>query len=249
MSRIPPVTVDRVIKKFPGETLWGAPRWALKGVSFEVHHGETFGLIGQNGAGKSTLLRILSGLLRPSRGRAAIGGRSPRRPSARARLGYLPETPLYYPDLTVDELLRFQAHLYRVPAPQISGRINDAVGALGLERHRSTRAAHCSKGTLQRLAIAALLVPEPDIYILDEPFSGLDPSVRHRLNALIEMLQREGCTILLCAHELPEIARHCTRVGMLHAGKLAGIVDKEQHGGSADVLESIYLQAVGRGNL
>jgi len=249
MSSRAAISVKAVARKYPGETLWAAPRWALHDVTFEVQPGETFGLIGQNGAGKSTLQRILCGLLQPTRGRAAVGGINPRLARSRMRLGYLPETPLYYPDLTVEELLRHQARLYRVPADRMTSRVHDAVAALGLEKHRRTRAGHCSKGTLQRLAIAAVLVPEPDIYILDEPFSGLDPSVRYRLNALLEMLQLAGCTILLCAHELPEIARHCHRVGILHAGSMADIVNTREFHGSPEVLESLYLEIVGKQTL
>lgn len=246
MTSAPAISVRNLGRKYAGRNLWSAPHWALREVTLDIAQGETFGLIGQNGAGKSTLQRILCGLIEPSRGSAFVGGLDPRLARARRRLGYLPESPLYYPDLTVEELLRHQARLFRVPREFEDARVNDAVSALGLERRRRTRAAHCSKGTLQRLAIAAVLVPEPDIYIMDEPFSGLDPSVRHRLNALLEMLGAAGCTILLCAHELPEIARHCRRVGVLHAGRLAAIVDEKQYRGSADILESIYLDIAGK---
>lgn len=234
MSAKDAVRVESLCMHYPGA------RWALRDAAFTVAPGETFGIIGQNGAGKTTLLKILGGLLSPTSGRARIDGLDPRKPRARARLGFLPESPRMYPDLTVIETLRLQAALYPKTAHDTALRILASAELLGLGPHMKTRVSQCSKGTVQRLAIAALLVPEPQIYILDEPFSGLDPSVRRRFNKIISNLQSEGRTIILCAHELHEVARHCSRAAVLHGGRVAAVAERGAFK-NAEALERIYL--------
>lgn len=236
MSAETAVQVESLSMRYPG----ARQRMALMDANFSVSPGETFGIIGQNGAGKTTLLKILSGLLSPTSGRVRIAGLDPRTPRARARLGFLPETPRVYPDLTVLETMSIQAVLYPGTVRGATLRIRVITELLGLKPHIHTRVDHCSKGTVQRLAIAALLVPDPQILILDEPFSGLDPSVRHRFNKIIANLQSEGRTIILCAHELPEVARHCGRVAVLHGGRIGAVAARGDFK-NADALERLYL--------
>ena len=115
---------------------------------------------------------------------------------------------------------------------------------LKISHLRKNKAYTLSGGERRRLEITRSLVTNPMFILLDEPFSGLDPSVRHRLNSLLEMLRNSGCTILLCAHELPEIVRHCSSVGVLHSGRLVDVISKAQYQDSSDKLEQIYLDTL-----
>ena len=232
-------------RKFPAGGLFAGNRWVLRDVNLDIRGSETFGLIGQNGAGKSTLLKILSGLLRPTTGRARIAGGDPRNTLTRRALGFLPEIPHLYGDLSVRETLILQAALYGLrgdQARQAAARVTDD---FGLHHHIDARVSVCSKGTIQRLTLAAVLLPDPDVLVLDEPFSGLDPSVRHRLNTTLHSLHERGRTVLLCAHELAEIARHCDRVGILHRGRIQDVLHRDEYGGSAERLEEFYLEFTG----
>lgn len=195
-------------------------RRALAGLSFRLDRGEVLGLLGPNGAGKSTTLRMLAGTLAPSRGRIAIDGidlvQEPM--AARARIGYLPENPPLYRELTVDEYLGFCAALHQIPAPGQAGAIQATKGACGLGDMGRRLIGNLSKGYQQRVGIAQAILHDPPLVILDEPTTGLDPNQIRDIRALIRRLG-EGRAVILSTHILAEVQATCDRVMILHQGR------------------------------
>jgi ABC-2 type transport system ATP-binding protein len=197
-------------------------RVALDGLHLELRRGEVLGLLGPNGAGKSTTLRILSGVLAPSRGRVRIGGidleREPKR--AKALLGFLPEQPPLYPELTVNEYLGFCARLRGLAGAAVQGAVMRARKRCGLEASGGRRIGNLSKGYQQRVGIAQAILHDPPLVILDEPTSGLDPNQIRDIRALIAELGRER-GVILSSHILPEVHSLCSRVAILNQGRKA----------------------------
>lgn len=195
-------------------------RCAVAGLSLCLARGEVLGLLGPNGAGKSTSLRMLSGILSPSAGRVMLGGadlwRRPR--EAKAQLGYLPERLPLYPELRVDEYLRYCARLHRVPRRRVRAAVDEAKQRCGLHETGRRLIANLSRGYRQRLGIAQAIVHRPRIVILDEPTLGLDPNQVREVRALIRDLTSER-SLILSSHILPEVQSVCTRVQILHQGR------------------------------
>ncbi len=195
-------------------------RCAVAGLNLRLARGEVLGLLGPNGAGKSTSLRMLSGILSPSAGRVMLGGadlwRRPRQ--AKAQLGYLPEHLPLYPELRVDEYLRYCARLHRVPRRRVRAAVDEAKQRCGLRETGRRLIANLSRGYRQRLGIAQAIVHRPRIVILDEPTLGLDPNQVREVRALIRDLATER-GLILSSHILPEVQSVCTRVHILHQGR------------------------------
>ncbi len=194
---------------------------AVDHLSFEVEAGETFALIGPNGAGKTTTLRILLGLSRPDSGRIAIGatGLPPHAPAARRDLGYVPQRVEFAHGRTVAEVLGFFADLRELPRDAV-GR---ALKRVQLETLADRRASELSGGYTQRLSLAQALLGDPALLVLDEPTASLDPEATWEFRTLVEQLQREGKTILLCSHLLTEVERVADRVLILVEGRRAAL--------------------------
>ena len=194
---------------------------ALKGVSFQVERGEVLGLLGPNGAGKTTTMQLLAGALTPSDGKVRIGGKSmlehPR--ACKAQLGYLPETPPLYPELTVDEYLRYCARLRRVTPGATSEAVEIAKNRCGLATSGKSLIANLSKGYKQRVGIAQAIIHSPALVILDEPTVGLDPNQIREIRALVTEL-RGTQSIILSTHILPEAEALCDRIQIINRGKL-----------------------------
>ncbi len=195
----------------------------LQGIDLEVHEGEILGLLGLNGAGKSTIMAILAGCKAPNGGKITIAGFDlldhPRQ--SKRLLGYLPERPPLYNDLTVDEYLRFSGRLRGLRHKHLQAVVDDIKLRIGLERAGNALIGTLSKGYRQRVGIAQALIHDPPVLILDEPTSGLDSLQARELRILIRNL-REKHAILLATHLLDEAAAVCDRVQILHHGRTMG---------------------------
>jgi ABC-2 type transport system ATP-binding protein len=214
------VRTDHLTKDFPAGFWRSRPHRALDDVSIEVPEGGVFGLLGPNGAGKSTTLKLLVGLLRPTAGHAEVFGRAPRDAASRARLGFLPENPSFYDELTAEELLTYFGGLCGHRGRDRADRAARALDLVGLGDDRRRRLRTYSKGMVQRVGIAQALVNDPALVILDEPMSGLDPAGRHDVRQIVLRLRDEGRTVIFSSHILPDAELLCTRVGILARGRV-----------------------------
>ena len=196
---------------------------ALDGLSLELGAGEVFGFIGPNGAGKTTTLRILATLLEPSAGRARIDGLDVvvERDRVRRLIGYMPDFFGLYDDLTVREILDFFAAAYRIPRARRRQLVDEVLALTDLTWKADAQVDGLSRGMTQRLGLAKTLIHDPAVLLLDEPASGLDPRARVEMRELLRELRRMGKTILVSSHILPELADVCTKVGVLHRGRMA----------------------------
>jgi ABC-2 type transport system ATP-binding protein len=211
------IHLDGLVKRYkPG--LLKSPVRALNGLSLSVRRGEVHALIGPNGAGKTTAFRILLGFLRADAGGGAVLGHPLGSMAARERIGYLPETPTYYPFLTVRELLRLGARLSRVPDP--APAVEETLERFDLIALRDRPLRKLSKGQLQRVGLAQAGLHRPDLLILDEPMSGLDPYRRAEVKDWIRALRREGRTVLLSSHVLGDVEALADRVSLILSGRL-----------------------------
>lgn len=203
----------------------------IEGVSFSVGRGEVYALLGHNGAGKTTTIGCLLDLVRPDRGEITLLGRDHRDRRARARVGYLPERPYFFDYLTGRELLEFYSDLLDVPRHQRRDRIDGALRRVGMLPDAGRRLGKFSKGMLQRVGLAQALLGDPELLILDEPMSGLDPMGRREVRTLLQDLKAQGCTIVLSSHIVPDVEQLADAVGILREGRL---VLNERLGALAD---------------
>ncbi|MEA4929225.1 MAG: ABC transporter ATP-binding protein [Candidatus Limiplasma sp.] len=194
---------------------------ALRNVSLKAPRGKILGLLGQNGAGKTTLLNIVTGYLAPTAGRVLIDGNDPLLSPelAKRELGYLPEQPPLYDEMTVEEYLRFAAALKRVQGPAVAAHVGEIIRKTGLTEMRDRLLGHLSKGYRQRVGLAQALCGDPDALVLDEPTAGLDPKQITEIRALIRKLS-EGRTIVFSSHNLSEVRQLCDHVVILHRGEV-----------------------------
>jgi ABC-2 type transport system ATP-binding protein len=196
------------------------PYRALDHLTLEVQPGEVFGFLGPNGAGKTTTLKLLMGLVFPTSGGAEILGRPIGDPSAKRRIGYLPEHPYFYDYLTAEELLGYFAALFGYAAAERGARVARLLDEVGIGAERRLQLRKFSKGMLQRVGIAQALLNDPELVIFDEPMSGLDPLGRREVRALILRLRDRGCTVFFSSHVLSDAEALCSRVAILAAGRL-----------------------------
>jgi ABC-2 type transport system ATP-binding protein len=196
---------------------------AVKDVSLEVHRGEIFGFLGPNGAGKTTTLKMLMGLIFPTAGRAEVLGLPVPSLSAKRRLGYLPESPYFYDYLTPEEFLDFIGALCALPSAERRARADRLIERVGLGHARGRPLRKFSKGMLQRIGIAQALMADPELVILDEPMTGLDPLGRKEVRDLILELRKEGKTVFFSTHILPDVEMTCDRVAIVIGGRLRNV--------------------------
>jgi ABC-2 type transport system ATP-binding protein len=194
-------------------------RTAVEGLTFEVHPGEVFGLLGPNGAGKTTTVRMLTGLLRPSGGRAVVCGEtlplSDEGSALRRKVGLLTEQPGLYDRLTARENLRFYARLNELDETKALKDAQRYLDDFGLKGREDEAVGSYSKGMRQKLAIVRTLVHAPQVIFLDEPTSGLDPESARTVRDAVAELASEGRTLVLCSHNLAEVERLCSRVAVI----------------------------------
>ncbi len=217
----------------------------LRGVDLGLFPGELLLLLGPNGAGKTTLAKVLSLLSRPNKGDLFLDGKKvgeAERLKLRRALGYLSHQSLLYAHLTAAENLRFFAGLYGVAGP---ARIAELLGKLGLARASNQLVGTFSRGMQQRLALARVLLTEPSIIILDEPYAGLDPEGSRTFTALLEELKAAHRAVLLVSHEIEDCLRAVDRVAVLHGGRMA--LNEPATGFSAESLKQRYFDVTAGG--
>ena len=195
---------------------------ALSGMDLTVNKGDLFGFIGSNGAGKTTTLRILATFLAPSAGTAQILGHDVVRDADAVRhvIGYMPDFFGVYKDMEVTEYLDFFGACYKIPTAQREKTVNDVLELVGLSEKKGALIGALSRGMQQRLGLARVLIHDPQLLLLDEPASGLDPRARIEMMAILQELQRLGKTIIISSHILSELQTLCNRVAIIEKGQL-----------------------------
>jgi ABC-2 type transport system ATP-binding protein len=216
--------LEEVCKSFRSGLL-GARRRILSGLTLSLEQGEVFGFLGHNGAGKTTTIKLILGFLRPDSGRISILGSTGAVRRTRERIGYLGENVGLYPFLDAEETLRFMGKLFRMDRRTIESRSRRLLELVGMADRSKLKVKKYSKGMRQRLGIAVALFNDPDLLLLDEPYSGLDPLGRRQLKDILLGLKKEGKTILLSSHIAPDVEAICDRVGILKNGKIARFLD------------------------
>ena len=235
--------------KVNGLTKYYGSKPAAKDISFEVKKGEVFGLLGTNGAGKSTTIKMLCGLLKPTRGTIRIGDIDLQRMPLKAKsmMGYLPENPLIYDKLTGAETLELIGKLRKLSNELIEQRVKYYAETLGLGEQIYHEVGTYSKGMRQKLAIAMTLIHDPEMILLDEPASGLDPRYTKLLKDWIKNLSANGRTVLLSTHIIEMAETLCNRIGIIDQGKLmtVGTVNEIQTSTGVRNLEDAFIRLIG----
>ena len=207
---------------------------AVRGVSFKVERGEIFGFLGPNGAGKTTTIKMLTGLIAPTRGSATIFGIAAPSPIAMGRVGFLPENPYVYPYLTPREFVSLCGRLNGLGGAELGERVEAVLVRVGMREAMDRAVRNLSKGMLQRVGLAAALVHAPELLVLDEPMSGLDPVGRKEVRDLIVEERKAGRTVFFSSHILSDVELLCDRVCILRKGEVvvSGTMNELLHAGA-----------------
>ena len=218
---------------------------AVDGLSLSLAPGEIVGFLGTNGAGKTTTIKMITGLLRPDAGKVSVFGGDPSDPTVRARIGYMPEVATYYPYLNARELLAFYGGICGLDAKSVRERTDSLLESVGLADAAKRPLRTYSKGMLQRAGIAQALLNDPDLLVLDEPFTGLDPLARIHFRELLRSLREKGKAVFFSSHELGETELLCDRVAIMKKGRCVyqGPV-KDLAGDGASNLERLFLRTL-----
>jgi ABC-2 type transport system ATP-binding protein len=218
MSQPPPIPAVQTI----GLTRTFGTMIALSSLDLTVNKGDLFGFIGSNGAGKTTTLRILATFLTPTSGQALVLGKDVVREADAVRhvIGYMPDFFGVYKDMEVTEYLDFFGACYRIPTAQREKTVNDVLELVGLSEKKGSLIGALSRGMQQRLGLARVLIHDPQVLLLDEPASGLDPRARIEMMAILQELQKMAKTIIISSHILSELETLCNRVAIIERGKL-----------------------------
>jgi len=193
---------------------------ALTDLCLEITPGEVFGFLGPNGAGKTTTFKLLLGLLKPSRGKVWLWGEELKKIELKSKIGFLAENPYFYSYLKAKEYLHFCRHLFALTSQESKKRVDALLELVGLPEHKNRLIKTFSKGMLQRLGLAQALINDPELLILDEPMSGLDPLGRKEIRDVILDLKNKGKTIIFSTHILSDVETVCDRVGIIIKGIL-----------------------------
>ena len=200
---------------------WGRQKVrALKALDLEVRKGEIFGLLGPNGSGKTTTMKLLLGLLFPTSGQSLVFGRNASDVAKNERIGYLPEESYLYRFLNAEETLDFYGRLFNMPRAVRRQRTFELIDMVGLDWARRRQLKEYSKGMVRRIGLAQALINDPDLILLDEPTTGLDPIGTREMKDLILRLRDEGKTVLMCSHLLADVQDVCDRIAILYQGEL-----------------------------
>jgi len=222
------IRIEGLTKQFHSGWPGRPPATVLDGLSLSVGVGEVYGFLGPNGSGKTTTIKVLMGLIRATAGMAEVLGKPAGDVPTRRRIGFLPEAPYFYDYLTAEEFLWFYGHLSGMPRDVLRARVPQLLEAVGLAEAAGRPLRKFSKGMLQRVGLAQALIHDPELVILDEPMSGLDPIGRKQVRDLILSLRDQGKTVFFSTHIIPDVEMICDRVGLIVKGKLlaTGRVDE-----------------------
>jgi ABC-2 type transport system ATP-binding protein len=214
----------------------------LRGLSLEVRRGETFGFLGPNGAGKTTTIKAITGLIRPDRGRISVCGLAHDRLEAREKIGFMAEQPYVYNHLTGREFLEFHAELLALPRARVAGRVAEVLDLVSMTGPADRAMRTFSKGMLQRLSLAQALLGRPELLILDEPMSGLDPIGRRDVRDLILAEKERGTTVFFSSHIIPDVETICDRVAIVVGGQVRAVGEvRELVAQEADAYEVSFV--------
>src|SRR6266481_6422720 len=217
------IEIENLSKEYPYGFLHLKKRKSLEDLTMRVEAGEVFGFLGPNGAGKSTTIKLLMRLIFPTAGTARILGKSIDDVSMHGSIGYLPEQPYFYEYLTAHEVLDYFAKFHGLTANDRKARVQAMLKKVGLDTAKKIQLRKYSKGMLQRVGLAQAILHDPQVVVLDEPMSGLDPLGRREVRDIILELKRDGRTVLFSTHVLSDAEMLCDRVGVIVGGKLRGI--------------------------
>jgi ABC-2 type transport system ATP-binding protein len=200
---------------------WGRQKVrALKALDLQVYRGEIFGLLGPNGSGKTTTMKLLLGLLFPTSGEALVFGQDATNVAKNERIGYLPEESYLYKFLNAEETLDFYGRLFDMPADVRRARIKELISMVGLDWAKRRQLKEYSKGMTRRIGLAQALINDPELILLDEPTTGLDPIGTREMKDLILDLRDKGKTVVMCSHLLADVQDVCDRIAILYQGDL-----------------------------
>jgi ABC-2 type transport system ATP-binding protein len=240
---------------------WGRDKVrALDDLSLTIHRGEVFGLLGPNGSGKSTTIKLLLGLIFPTKGNASVLGEPAGSSRINERIGFLPEESYLYRFLNGEETLHFYGRLFKIPRKELNRRVPELLDIVGLDaKSRKRKLREYSKGMARRIGLAQALINNPDLILLDEPTTGLDPIGTREMKDLILSLKAQGKTVLLCSHLLADVQDVCDRITILYRGKMQtlghvkdllqvrGVTDIQARGMTEDQIEQVkgFLRQLG----
>ncbi len=243
VNSIPLIETDHLVKRF-GDKI------AVNDVSLQVHGGEIFGFLGPNGAGKTTTIKTIVGLLRPTSGAVRVAGHNVETEplQAKAASGYVPDEPSLYPKLSARELLHFVGDLYEMDRAPIQRRIEELLRLFDLAEAGDDLIESYSHGMRQKTALAAALMHDPQVLVLDEPTVGLDPKSARLIKDLLRQMADRGAAVFLSTHILEIAERMCDRIGIIHRGELVAVGTMSELralGQGATNLEDIFLGLTG----
>ncbi|MHB8474644.1 MAG: ABC transporter ATP-binding protein [Candidatus Acidiferrales bacterium] len=243
------IEIENLSKDYPFGFLHLKKKRSLEALTMQVESGEVFGFLGPNGAGKSTTIKLLVGLIFPDAGAARILGKPITDIEMHRDIGYLPEQPYFYDYLTAAELLDYFARFHDLTAADRKERVGRMLRKVGLETAGKIQLRKYSKGMLQRVGLAQAILHDPQVVILDEPMSGLDPIGRREVRDIILELKRDGRTVMFSTHILSDAEMLCDRVGVIVGGKLRGVgAPGEIVGMKAHGMEILFELQVGGSN-
>lgn len=214
--------IENLSKTFRSHWVY-KPIRAVHDVSLEIEHGESFGFLGSNGAGKTTTIKCILGLIHKTQGEIYFKGKKLNLATQHQEIGFLPEQPYFYEHLSVFETLDFFARLYGLKGTERKKRVLATLERVGLSRRLKTNVRALSKGLQQRLGFAQAIINEPELLLLDEPFSGLDPIGRKEMRNMINELHDKGTTIFMSSHILPDVEDLCDRISIMKNGSIKKI--------------------------
>ena len=215
------IEITGLCKQFKGKKLTRVD--ALKNLDLQIEAGEVFGFLGPNGAGKSTTIKLVMGLLKPTSGKASIMGMDSTRTDSRRQVGFLPENPAFYDYLSAEEYVAFVGSQFRMDAALLKRRSDEVLKRLDLWEARKRPMRGYSKGMVQRVGLAQALVHDPEVYILDEPMSGLDPIGRSLVKDIILDLKKRGKCVFFSTNITDDVEKICDRVGVIVKGSLVAV--------------------------